>query len=1165
MEQDRKKALDEKTRKLSAGRIEDGKEHAAYQETQQQLLAIQAEQQQNLAVARAESKASFDNNQTLAQAAELGAISAAEAEQAAAIGAQAGGQLNPATQQILSKYGAGQPKFLRSQSHSQQVTKQNITINNNITSNTTNDVKVPANTGGPLQGRPLQFKDPATAGEGSVGKFKNWISAAFARQNEEGAKRDREYRHRESSLAKSANKMMKKLEDIGKTIGTRMDPRKIGSTWQSQLKTLLLLFGFGYLTSNWTKVLETVSKIEDWVKNTWSYFTGEGEYGKKKNFVSDIKSFIGGESNETLIQAIQKLIGNEGLFGYIKEYFDKLYQDRAQAVKEVKFPKIDTNSIFNTLESLGEYLGDLFGAIVGGTESVKKTVAKQAEKKAFGNAMKNYMDHGRTATTETTKVGEFEGDKGALSLLDGSYKGLTAYSVDKEGNLDKTNLTEATLAASSEASRVKELINSGDLTQTASLVQQLNRLYNTARGTRNNYVAVTKEFIDALSKEELRDLVSRKLIQKAKYRVVYHKKTEDDLNNRENLDPTMRAADMYATQTTAYKLGGRLGSFATENNASGIFGEYGAPISAITEFGLTTLGRYLANDGRFTLVRVGKKLKPGDKDTGETRDLFEISPDGIKMITNKLSNRSLDEDIDMENKAALQEAINNKTVKEQAAEVNRVREKTKKKLKEVNNSPADVQANSVRPYHLENNLRKLDEVEEQIYNNAQGGYVDADNALTRLTEGQKRTNTKFKQNTKGNRVVTLTQNISGTYEDATNWLYEKTGGLVGTQKMTVAQTDRAKYAMARLMREGLTREQAAGIIGNLLKESSLDPKSGGMDSNSQYAGGIAGWNGSNYTAARSYFGRDLKNVSFEDQLEYLIKEMKGEAGVITAVERHGFLKKHGFKKGAKVMDVMKTTTSLQDSTDTFERIFEGSGDFAGYWDKDKQGNRIRFHEGDRNKKRHSLASTAYKAGGGDLSNIKFEYNNLESYQSGESTQQLEEKPKPRSFLDIFKENIVNYVTSFGGMTGPETNLTTKKASSDIGVDSSKILDKYTKDNLKESIDNIKVKDNLKIVGTETPNLLSMLNPENMKRTGNPQEVIKNDLADIKSDIKRLIKVGALGAQASASTVDAVKENTMASAQSSRNSAQAILAQQQNVVGKVPSLEETSNNSLKEIA
>ena len=1011
MAQDTRKALDDKTRKLIRGKIEDGKEHAAYQESQQQLLAIQAEQQQNLAVARAESKASVENNQTLAQAAELGAISAAEAEQVA-MGAQAGVQLNPATQQILSKYGAGQPRFSRSQSHSQQVTKQNITINNNITSNTTNDVKVPANVGGPLQGRPLQFRNPASAGEGSVGKFKTWISAAFAKQNEEGAKRDREYRHRESSLTKSANRMMKKLEDIGKTIGTRMDPRKIGSTWQSQLKTLLLLFGFGYLTSNWTKILDSVAKIETWVKDTWSYFTGEGE--GKKSFASDIKSFFGGNNNETFLQVFQKLIGKEGLFGYIKEYFDKLYQDRAQAVKEVKFPKIDTNSIFNTLESLGEYIGDLFGAIMGGTESVKKTVAKQAEKKAFGSSMKNYMNHGRTATTETTKVGEFEGDKGALSLLDGSYKGLTAYSVDKEGNLDKTNLTEATLAASSEVSRIKDLINKGDLSQTASLVQQLNRLYNTSRETRNNYVAVTKDFIDTLSKEELQDLMSRKLIQRARYRVVYHEKTKNDLDNRENLDPTMRAADMYATQTAAYKLGGRLGSFATENYSSAIFGDYGAPIAAVTEYGLTALDRYLANNGRFTLVRVGEKLKPGDRDTGETRDLFEISPVGIKMITNRLSNRGLDEDLDMENKAALQEAINNKTVKEQAAEVNRVREKTKKKLEEVNNSPADIQANSTRPYHLENYLRELDEVEKQIYANSQEGYVNAGNTLTRLTKGQERINAEFEQNTYGNRAVAVAGNIKNKINQATDYVqnkvYDYTGGAFGTPELTVSQKDRATYAVNRLMKEGLNKEQASGIVGNMIKESSLNPNLKVKDNNGKFAGGIVGWNGPNLDAVENYFGRDIRNIRFEDQLEYLIKELKGEAGVIRAVERHGFLKKHGFKKGANIMDVMKTTTSLQDSVDTFERVFEGSGDYAGWWTNKGKSN-AKFHEGDRNKKRFEFATSVYNNAGGDLSKISYvPYNNVTTGQDNQK-----EPVEQSSFLQILRDKVTEFITSFGGI------------------------------------------------------------------------------------------------------------------------------------------------------
>ena len=1015
MAQDRRKALDDKTRKLGGAKIEEGKEHAAYQETQQQLLAIQAEQQQNLAVARAESKASFENNQTLAQAAELGAISAAEAEQMA----QAGGQvtLNPATQSVLSKYGVGQPKFSRTQSHSQQVTKQNITINNNVTSNTTNDVKVPAGVGGPLQGRPLQFKDPQVAGQSSVNKFKVWISQAFARQNEEGVKRDREYRNRENSLTKSASRMMKKLEDVGKTIGTRMDPRKIGSTWQSQLKTLLLLFGFGYLTSNWTKVLDTVAGIEKWVKETWGYFTGNNEDGK--SFVSDIKSFFGGNDNESFLQVFGKLLGKEGLFGYIKEYFDKLYQDRAQAVKEVKFPTIDTNSIFNTLASLGEYLGDLFGAIVGGTESVKKTVAKQAEKQAFSNSMKNYMDRGRTATTQTTTIGEFKGDKGALSLIDGSYKGLTAYSVDKEGNLDKSNLTEATLAASSEATRVKALIDKGDTSQTASLVQQLNRLYNTARETKNNYVAVTKEFIDSLSKDELQDLISRKLIQKAKYRIIYHKKTKEDLDRRENLDPTSRAADMYATQTAAYKLGGRLGSAATENYTSAIFGDWGAPLASITEYGLTSLERYLANDGRFTLARVGEKLKPGEQDTGETRDLYEISPVGIKMITNRLSNRNLEDEVDMENKAALQEALTKKTVEEQVAMANKAEKNVRKKLEEVNNNPLDVQANSMRPYQLENDLEKLDRARELIYSNAQEGYVNANNAINNLTQGKERIDAKFEQNTEGNRAVTVARNIKNKVNQATDYvqdkIYDYSGGAFGTPKLTVSQKDRATYAVNRLMKEGLNKEQASGIVGNMIKESSLNPNVKVRDNNGKFAGGIVGWNGPNLDAAENYFGRDIRNVRFEDQLEYLIKELKGETGAIRAVERHGFLRKHGFKQGANIMDVMKTTTSLQDSVDTFERVFEGSGDYAGWWTNKGKPN-AKFHEGDRNKKRFEFATSVYNNSGGDLSKISYvPYNSTPVTSTNQQNNQKEQPAEQKSFLQILRDKVTEFITSFGGI------------------------------------------------------------------------------------------------------------------------------------------------------
>jgi hypothetical protein len=114
------------------------------------------------------------------------------------------------------------------------------------------------------------------------------------------------------------------------------------------------------------------------------------------------------------------------------------------------------------------------------------------------------------------------------------------------------------------------------------------------------------------------------------------------------------------------------------------------------------------------------------------------------------------------------------------------------------------------------------------------------------------------------------------------------------------------------------------------------------------------------------------------------------------------------------MDVMKTTTSLQDSTDTFERVFEGSGDYAGYWIYDDNGNKIKRVEGDRNKRRHELAASVFKNSGGDLSNIEFvEY----KPGTGSVTTEQSEKPKEekaKSFLEILKETVTDFIMNLGG-------------------------------------------------------------------------------------------------------------------------------------------------------
>lgn len=593
MATDQKKALDERTKKLSTGRVEDGKEHSAYQESQQQLLAIQAEQQQNLAVARAESKADFNNTQTLAQAAEIGAISAAEAEQAA----QAGGgvMLNPATQTVLSKYGVGQPKFSRSQSHTQQVTKQNIVINNNVTSNTTNDVKVPANIGGPLQGRPLQFKEGSGQG-GSTGKFKAWISSTLNRQKEEGARRDREYRNRETSLTKSASRMMRKLEDIGKTIGSRMDPRKIGSTWMSQLKTLFLLFGFGYITSNWTKILSRVSKIEKWfkgdflstIKEYFSKVTGFFGIGKaagsgESGFHKMIREFFGGKPGEGLFESFKKLLfsGDESLLGYVKLWLKHAVEERAEAIKLLKFPKLDINDVIGSIGKVGQYLGDLFSVILGGTKSVEKVTEAKIKDLSFSSAAKNIANDdasvgnkyvvvdnngniidwnpSQDAINNPVEYSRNHGgnrhiksvDRGIWALMNDqkegrTHFGLSRYSIDSKGNL--TGSAESTVAQSLQIASDYDLALSGFTGfNDVGLAGDLKRLHDAAAkkkaqtGGKGN-IPISEQLVKRILPKELYDklIIEGKIIEHQPYHIVEKPKSK--------INSTQKAIEAYVNK-----------------------------------------------------------------------------------------------------------------------------------------------------------------------------------------------------------------------------------------------------------------------------------------------------------------------------------------------------------------------------------------------------------------------------------------------------------------------------------------------------------------------------------------------------------------------------------------------------------------------------------------
>ena len=85
------------------------------------------------------------------------------------------------------------------------------------------------------------------------------------------------------------------------------------------------------------------------------------------------------------------------------------------------------------------------------------------------------------------------------------------------------------------------------------------------------------------------------------------------------------------------------------------------------------------------------------------------------------------------------------------------------------------------------------------------------------------------------------------------------------------ETGNAQKAMEFLMARGWTKEQAAGIVGNLQAESAFDTTAFNKKEN---AIGIAQWRGVRQQKFKEVFGKDLKDATFEEQLAYVDWELR---------------------------------------------------------------------------------------------------------------------------------------------------------------------------------------------------------------------------------------------------------------------------------------------------
>lgn len=394
--------LNKRTRELENDEVKRGEELVRTQQLQNHVQALNDERVKNLALEKQENMA---QNQILETMSTAGAMAAGVGSESSGGGAV----VSPQTQATLGKYGlVGQPRIARTSHRDVQVKPNNIVINNTTNNTTTNNITG----GGPIQGRPVSILPQGPSPEAkSQGRFKAWMENMFAQQKGANEKRAREYEKREWSLTKSINKMIRRMEDTARATAKALDPRGIGQTVSSQIKTLFFLFGIHFLAKNWDKILDVGAKIFGGIKDFVSWL-GIGPEGKKRRANgTDIRGtliwFLTGDESKARNKKVSLLSILTDIFDafrdHLKTWFEKQMALRGAAIKNVKFPdlKLGENSsgwgldaMFGRLVSalgstLGKvmsgvttYLGDILTALVNPEAGAARNVDRGIERQA---------------------------------------------------------------------------------------------------------------------------------------------------------------------------------------------------------------------------------------------------------------------------------------------------------------------------------------------------------------------------------------------------------------------------------------------------------------------------------------------------------------------------------------------------------------------------------------------------------------------------------------------------------------------------------------------------------------------------------------------------------------------------------------------------------------
>ena len=752
---------------------------------QAEIQGIQSELSNDLAMQQVQDQSRLQTTGIMAQAAE-GMLEMDQGGQS--VLAQQVGGMNQNTQALLQKYGVKPQNSQTRNSNSSRMSSGAGTTNvrNEYVTNNRTEIKI-TQPQIPMSNPQIPVRQQAQSD--NTAKFRTWLSGMFAKQQNETEIQRKEYRKKEWGLARNTTRLMRRIESAASGMTQRLDPQRVTSTLGGQLKWLLLLFGATMITKVWKPTMEFLANLEGGFRLAFGLPMNENlrqHSSKGASIVENIKAFIGIKPGEktTLIEGFGKVI-TQGVQKLI-DRIDFWFEDRSIALREIKMPDINLPKIdipgfggllegmSDTFKGVGQYIGDIITVALGGSKG----------------RVQASVNHIRSNSVDTYKSLSGRRDGGDNLLEKGSGRSYMRDSDFTMGGVLKGNASSTHAMSRSVSSLMNDSTNTSHAAEIASGVQQIFDVAN-----RQGQVVVDPGFLRSigLSANDVNQLKAQKGLVPVQYKIIQVRPTDEDLK------------DMGIEKSKFNQVGaGISGAVAGASAGAGLgsfIGPIGTAIGGILGgitggFGGMGVGagidanNYEKKRNKRTvakLVPINSSEVSVDGSPGVPKVMFSLTKAGADAVVEKVMSGAKNKEFNMTNREFFERI---QKAEERNKRINGVRGPltSKSNLNEYKSSLANYE------YRSDLYNKKFVDLNDNEYNQAYSNY----NATMR--------------------------NSGELFNSASGWVSTQiraftdfgSGGRKNVDEHEKRR--RVNHCMKFFMDRGLTKAQAAGIVGNLASE-----------------------------------------------------------------------------------------------------------------------------------------------------------------------------------------------------------------------------------------------------------------------------------------------------------------------------------------------------------